>query len=94
MLHRLALRGHGQCLRLQPQVLVKCSILPLVNPEWVNEQERFVCTAHRRFKRPPKPDDQTAASQDGPRRDVCGSEIVAAAPIRTVSPLPLGLVGP
>ena len=33
--------------------------------------------------------------QDGrPRRDVCGSEIVAAAPIRTVSPLPLGLVGP
>jgi hypothetical protein len=50
--------------------------------------------AHRKFKRPPKPDDQTAASQDGPRRDVCGSEIVAAAPIRTVSPLPLGLVGP
>lgn len=33
---------------------------------------------------PPKPDDQTAASQDG----------TSAAPIRNASPLPLGLVGP
>ena len=58
------------------------------------EQAQTAAGAHRKLKRPPKPDDQTAASQDGPRRDVCGSEIVAAAPIRTVSPLPLGLVGP
>jgi plasmid stabilization system protein ParE len=51
-------------------------------------------TAHRKFKRPLKPDDQTEASQEGPTAAVRSWRIVAAAPIRTVSPLPLGLVWP
>ena len=57
----------------------------------------LVCSyslAHRKFKRPLKPDDQTEASQEGPTAAVRSWRIVAAAPIRTVSPLPLGLVWP
>lgn len=48
--------------------------------------------AHRKFKRPLKPDDQTRPRPRPARkggRDDCGSEIVAAVPIQTVSQLPL-----
>jgi len=56
--------------------------------------------AHRKFKRPPKPDDQTAASQDGTSAAVRSWAVRSwlrrpfGPSRRTVSPLPLGLVGP
>lgn len=42
---------------------------------------------------PPKPDCQTAGNQDGTSAAVRGRKIVAAAPTRIDSPLPLGFGG-
>jgi hypothetical protein len=47
--------------------------------------------AHRNFKHPRK---ARRPGRDPPGRDVCGSKIVTAVPIRTASPLPPGLVWP